>query len=243
MPAYRSTCRYSAAIIAGSQHTLAQLPRWAKDKSIFIPENGVDLERFSFPRDRVSTLPLRAVFVGRLVPYKGADILIKAAAEFLKRGQLELHIIGDGVQRDLLERLVDRLSIRDSVRFYGDIPHTQIQHHLRTCDFMAFPSIRELGGAVVIEAMALGVTPVVADYAGPADLVDENTGIRIPFRDEKSLIDGMRRAIGEIIDHPEVLERLGAAARQRVLADLTWDAKARQILSVYRTALAAVPAR
>jgi glycosyltransferase involved in cell wall biosynthesis len=235
MPAHRSTYRCSTAIIAASKHTLAELPRWAAGKYVYIPENGVDPERFSCPRDRVARLPLRVAFVGRLVPYKGADILIKAAAEFLTCGQLELHIIGDGPQRQLLESLVDRLNVRDSVRFHGMVPHTQIQHKLRICDIMAFPSIREIGGAVVMEAMALGLTPIVADYAGPAEIVDDETGIRIPFRDEQSLVEGMNRAIGEIIRHPEVLEKFGAAARQKVLANFTWDAKAQQILAVYRS--------
>jgi glycosyltransferase involved in cell wall biosynthesis len=237
MPAYRSTYRCSAAIIAASKHTLGELPRWAAGKYVYIPENGVDPERFNCPRDRVARLPLRVAFVGRLVPYKGADILIKAVAEFLTRGQLELHIIGDGPQREVLQKLVDRLNVRDSVHFHGRIPHTQIQHRLRSCDFMAFPSIREIGGAVVMEAMALGVTPIVADYAGPAEIVDEETGIRVPFRDEGSLVEGMNRAIGEIIHDPDVLEKLGAAARQKAIANFTWDAKAQQILAVYRSVI------
>src|ERR1035437_525448 len=92
MPYYRSTRRYSAAIIAGSKYTYGQLPHWTKEKCVYIPENGVDLERFKSPRTRSARLPLRGAFVGRLVPYKGADMLLEAAAEFLKEGQLELHI-------------------------------------------------------------------------------------------------------------------------------------------------------
>ena len=237
MPAYRSTYRYSSAIIAGSRHTLRQLPRSVAEKCVYIPENGVDPERFNLPRDRVASVPLRVAFVGRLVPYKGADILIKAVTDFLKAGQVELDIIGDGPQRGLLERLVDQLNVRDRVRFHGSMPHAQIQSKLRVCDVMAFPSIREIGGAVVMEAMALGLTPIVADYAGPAEIVDENTGIRVPFSDESSLIEGMKQAIREIILHPEIVERIGGAARQKVLANLTWEAKAKQILSLYRKVL------
>jgi len=82
--------------------------------------------------------------------------------------------------------MVDRLGIRNGVSFCGWLPHNEVQDKLRVCDFMALPSIREFGGAVVVESMALGVTPIVADYAGPSELVDENTGIRVGFTTRKA---------------------------------------------------------
>ena len=85
--------------------------------------------------------------------------------------------------------------------------------------------------------MALGVTPIVADYAGPSELVDDKTGIRVPFHDKKSLVEGMRLAIGNIIRTPETLDKLGAAARQKVRETLTWEAKANQIIAVYDAVL------
>ena len=221
----------------GSKHTYREMPSWAKEKCVYIPENGVSLDRLEFARDRSACLPLRGAFVGRLVPYKGADILLEAAADFLRKGQLELHIIGDGPQRPLLEAMVDRLGIQSSVHFHGWIPHVEVQNRLRTCDFMALPSIREFGGGVVVESMALGVTPIVADYAGPSELVDEKTGIRVPFHDNKSLVEGMRLAIGNIVRAPEILDKLGAAAREKVRETLTWEAKANQIAAIYDAVL------
>jgi glycosyltransferase involved in cell wall biosynthesis len=237
MPGYRSMRKYSAAIIAGSKHTLQEMPGWAREKCVYIPENGVDMERFRNPRNRLASLPLRAAFLGRLVPYKGADILLEAVAEFLRAGQLELHIIGDGPERPLLEAMVDRLGVRLNVKFHGWVPHTEVQSKLSVCDFLALPSVREFGGAVVVEAMALGVAPIVADYAGPSEHVDDMTGIRVEFHDKASLVDGMRQAIRKVIGSPEVLDKLGAAARQKVVEKLTWDAKAHQIMAVYEAVL------
>jgi len=237
MPAYRSTRQYSSAIIVGSQHTLKEMPQWAQGKCVYIPENAVDLERFNIPRNRPIALPLKAAFIGRLVPYKGADMLLGAASEFLKARKLELHVIGDGPQRELLESMVNNLSIRESVHFHGWVPHASVQKVLSDCDFMALPSVREFGGGVVVEAMALGVTPIVADYAGPSELVDDDTGIRVKFTDKASLIAGLRQTIDGIIRAPEILDRLGAAAREKVHEKLTWEAKADQILSVYHAVL------
>ena len=105
MPYYRSTLIHTTAIIAGSKYTLSQFPRWARHKSVYVPENGVDLNRFAIHRTKTAHLPLKGAFVGRLVPYKGADMLLNSTAEYLKQGHLELHIIGDGPQRELLEAI------------------------------------------------------------------------------------------------------------------------------------------
>ncbi len=238
MPAYRSTRRDSAAILVGSMYTYEDMPSWAQRKCIYIPENGVDLERFSRPRDHTASLPLKGAFVGRLVPYKGADMLLEAAAEFLKGGKLELHIIGEGPQRPLLEAIADRFGISASVHFHGWVSHLEVQERLRCCDFLALPSVREFGGGVVLESMALGVTPIVADYAGPSELVDEKTGFRIAFTDKQSLVDGIKRTIGEIVRAPGILDTLGAAGRRRVKEKFTWEQKASRIVSIYDAVLA-----
>jgi glycosyltransferase involved in cell wall biosynthesis len=214
-----------------------EMPAWAKEKCVYIPENGVDARYLALPRDGSVGRPLRGAFVGRLVPYKGADILLEACHEFLRTGELELHIVGDGPQRPLLDVMVERLGIRSSVVFHGWLPHAAAQDTLRTCDFLALPSVREFGGGVVVEAMALGVTPIVADYAGPSELVDDKTGIRVPFHNKQSLVDGLRRAVGDIVQSPERLGVLGAAARQKVREKLTWDAKASQIAELYDAVL------
>jgi glycosyltransferase involved in cell wall biosynthesis len=238
MPAYNSTRKYSAAIIAGSKHTLGEMPDWARAKCVYIPENGFDLSDFRAPRERLASIPLRAVFVGRLVPYKGADMLLQAAAPYLRAGALELNIIGDGPQRHSLSELASELGIASKVHFDGWMPHSQIPTVLRTFDFLVLPSIREFGGGVVVEAMAIGLTPVVADYGGPGELVDDSAGIRIQFTNKESLVEGLNLAIGSIVRSPHVLDELGAGARRLALKKLSWDAKAAQILRIYEAVMA-----
>jgi glycosyltransferase involved in cell wall biosynthesis len=235
MPGYRSTRRNSSAIIVGSRYTQQEMPSWALGKCVYIPENAVDLELFNSPRTARKASPVQAAFVGRLVPYKGADIAIEAAVEFLRAGSLQLQIIGDGPQKDFLIAKVKKLGVEGSVQFHGWLSQQEVQKTLSACDFLVFPSIREFGGGVVLEAMALGVTPVVADYGGPAELVDETTGIRVPFVNEASLVQGFRGALRTIISAPDTLNRLGSAARQKVIEEFTWDAKARRICSIYGT--------
>lgn len=237
MPYYNATRRYSAALIVGSKYTYAQMPEWAQSKCVYVPESGVDMDRFSKVRTRKASPPLRAAFVGRLVPYKGADMLIEAAVCFLADGRLTLDIVGDGPQRSLLEAMVEEKGLRERVRFHGWVPHREVQNILVECDFLALPSVREFGGAVVVEAMALGLTPVVAAYAGPSELVDDATGFRVPFSDKDSLVAGFERVIGEVVQMPAVLDRMGATARETVVRRFTWDAKAREIVAIYDSVL------
>ncbi len=237
LPYYEKTRRDSSAILAGSRFTLSELPEPAKQKAFFIPENAIDPDRFPIrPKDNFAR-PLRAVFLGRLVPYKGADIVIEAGAELLKSGAMKLDIIGQGPEEQKLRALADQLGVSESVTFSGWIKHEELGHHLSSTHVLAFPSIREFGGGVVLEAMASGIVPVVADYAGPAELVTQETGIRVPFSSRADLIEGFRKALFRLADSPEQLSSLSRAGQERVLKHYTWERKAEQIKNVYRFAL------
>ncbi|MCM8731656.1 glycosyltransferase family 4 protein [Hephaestia sp. GCM10023244] len=233
LPGYRSMRANAAAIFAGSRHTLSEIPAYARRASFYLPENAIDPTRFGKRRTRRAALPLRGAFVGRLVPYKCADILILAAADLLRAGALHLDIIGDGPERTAIAALVAELDVGDAVTLHGEIAHRRVQDVLVDCDFLACPSVREFGGGVVLEAMALGVAPIVADYGGPAELIDPHSGIAIPFTGPDDLRETMRAALAAVARDPARLDRLGDAAAARVAALFTWDRKAAQIVRVY----------
>ena len=85
----------------------------------------------------------------------------------------------------------------------------------------------------MLEAMALGVVPVICDYAGPGELVDDAVGYKIQMGSRDEIISRLRSQIGSIIADPTELTRKGKTARERVLAQFTWEAKARQVLQAY----------
>lgn len=234
LPGYASTRRHAAATVVGSLATWEQLPRYARSKAVYLPENAIDPSRFPGCVEGPVRMPLRVAFVGRLVPYKGADMLIEATAELIKAGKLILDIIGDGPERPFLRSLADRLGLGSGVHLDGWVPHHEMADRLRRSDVFGFPSVREFGGGVVLEAMALGLVPVVADYAGPAELVTDDTGYRIPMASREDLIARFRERFEALVASPELLRPMGQRARARVLELFTWDAKARQMLEVYR---------
>lgn len=233
LPGYTATRRDAAAILAGSFHTLSELPLRVRERSFHLPENGIDPTRFALRRTRRAGRPLRGAFVGRLVPYKCADVLIEAAGAMLRAGDLHLDIIGDGPERDRIASLVKTLGVEHAVTLHGQVDHRQVQSLLVDCDFLACPSIREFGGGVVLEAMALGVAPIVADYGGPIELMDHKTGIHVSFTGPDDLVSGFRTALEEVMADPARLDRLGDAAVERVAHLFTWERKASQILRLY----------
>ncbi|MFN7292249.1 MAG: glycosyltransferase family 4 protein [Pirellula sp.] len=232
LPGYRSTRKYASAILCGSKATLEQMPSWCQDKCHYIPENAVDPARFSRLRLRTAQRPIRCVFLGRLVPYKGPDMLLEAMAPLLVAGDVTLQIIGDGPMLPELQQFVASHQL-PGVSFLGWVEHQQVQNCLVDADLLTFPSIREFGGGVVLEAMALGVPAVVVDYGGPAELVTTETGWTIPLADRSSLIQRLRQQIAALVAEPTAIDTRGNAARKRALEQFTWSAKAKQVRGIY----------
>ena len=237
LPGYRTTRRDAAAILAGSGATMRQLGQRYADKTFYMPENAIDPERFSHRRTRSATRPLRIAFLGRLVPYKGADVLLEAVAPLIRAGEATVDVIGDGPQMQELRALVAREGIGASVTLAGWVEHARVQERLAEADVFGFPSVREFGGGVVLEAMAVGLAPVIADYAGPAELLTPETGIAVPIGPREELVERFREAMVALVRDPARVDRLGEAARRRVLTRYTWDAKAKDTLSLYHWVL------
>jgi glycosyltransferase involved in cell wall biosynthesis len=228
--------RATAAIISGSRHTASEFAS-ARDRVSLIPENGIDPARFP-PRAPLSgTLPLRSAFIGRLVPYKGPDMLIEAAEPFLRDGSLVLDILGDGPMMPVLQAMLTEKGLEKVVTLHGWIDHRDLQAKLAATQLLTFPSVREFGGGVVLEAMALGIVPVIVDYAGPAELVTADTGIKVPLGTRAEVVTGFRAALAGLVAAPERIPQMSAAAARRVAEHFTWDQKARQIGAIYDWAL------
>jgi glycosyltransferase involved in cell wall biosynthesis len=234
MPGYHATRRNCSTIIIGSKATWDQMPARYHPKCHYIPENAIDPMRFTARRVRQASQPIRAVFLGRLVPYKGPDMLLEAALPLLKQGQMTLDMIGDGPLMSVLRGVVEREGLEKAVRFRGWVEHQQVQHELAEMDVLTFPSIREFGGAVVLEAMAVGVVPVIVDYGGPAELVTTETGWTIPMGSRAQIVENLRGKLAELCNDPARIDAKSQAAREHVFSQFTWQAKAGQVLDVYR---------
>ena len=237
LPGYRATRRNAAGILIGSRQTWRQMPRSYLPKCVYIPENAIDPERFTKCRTRRAARPVRAVYVGRMVPLKAIDVLIEAAAPLLRNGSLTLELIGDGPQMPEWRELAHRQNVQHAVNFAGWVKHSELQDRLMDADVFTFPSIREFGGAVVLEAMAVGLVPIVMDYGGPGELVTDQTGFRVPMGTRREITERLRALLTELVEDPRKIDEKSGPAMRRARGPFTWDAKAAQTVQAYEWVL------
>ena len=102
LPGYAGTRSAAKAILVGSKATLADVEPRYRDRCIYLPENAIDPSRFSESVSGPVRKPLRVAWIGRMVPYKGADMLLEAAAGLAREGKVVLDLIGDGPERPAL---------------------------------------------------------------------------------------------------------------------------------------------
>jgi glycosyltransferase involved in cell wall biosynthesis len=237
LPFARSTYRYAAAIIAGASQTYAEFASY-REKLFFLLENGVSRSLCSDGL-RISERngKLKLIFVGGLVPVKACDLALRAAAPLLRNDLARFTVVGDGPERDRLERLTRSLGIDKAVTFCGWVSHDEAQQKLRQADVLVFPSVRDNSPAVVFEALAAGAVPVVVDFGGPGDTVRSEVGYKVPLTNESDVISQMEKILASLAQDRDLLNRLREQGMSYARERLTWDAKAQTLTAIMRWAL------
>ncbi|KNC19234.1 glycosyl transferase [Arthrobacter sp. RIT-PI-e] len=219
---------------------------------ISIAPCGVDLDLF-MPRGPVESRGRahRIVSVGRLVPRKGMDLVIRALRELadLGRTDVELVIVGgagnavrleeDPEARRLLALAAD-LGVSDRVVLRGQVSRAEMPAVLRSADAVVCAPWYEPFGIVPLEAMACGVPVVAAAVGGLVDtVVDGTTGLHVPPEDPAALAAAIERVVAD----PDWGRRLGDDGYRRVRARYSWSRIAADTEKAYQSALgAAAPA-
>lgn len=173
--------------------------------------NAVDLSKLQPPVARTPGPRLRVGFVGRLVPVKGLDTLLRAWQRVRAQHDAVLVIAGDGPQRAALQAQAQQLGLEDHVEFLGQV--SNVGAVLASCDLYVQPSLQEGMPNSVLEAMACGLAVVATNNAGNlAVVVDGENGRVVPIGDEAALA----HALTELLSDPDRRAAWGHAARLKV---------------------------
>lgn len=203
-----------------------------------IPQFGVQPDHFDIRKRRDSGRGFIFGSAGRrLVPEKGVDLIIRAAARL--PGVWRLRIAGDGPERASLEQLASKLGISDRVDFDGVIPSDQMPSYLSQIDVMILPSRtlpnwKEQFGRVLVEAMACGAAVIGSDSGEIPNVID-SAGLIFPEDDEDALYDRMLRLLRD----EKLLQQFRRQGRERVVKNYTQAQIADRTVEIYRKIMSA----
>ncbi len=226
--------RQAAHILVANERTQRGLPNGIDPSKVsYLIENGVDLQLWSPEPQAKPDRPV-FVFVGRLVRLKALDLLFEALVEVEPPARLV--VIGDGPDRTKLEQLGQSLA-GDRIEFLGFRPQSEIRDILAASTALVLPSMRECGGAVVLEAFACATPAIATDWGGPQDYITPQTGYLIAPDARASFVRGLRDAMSELARDPARTQAMGAAARAHIEEKFSWQAKTAQMLEIYNAVI------
>ncbi|MCL4368608.1 MAG: glycosyltransferase [Actinobacteria bacterium] len=169
------------------------------------------------------------LFVGRLVPYKGVDVLLRA----LPYVSGTVVLVGEGPLRAALARSAAALGVADRVRFVGALAHDELVAHLHAADVMVLPSVtrNEAFGLVQLESHACGVPVVSTDLPSGVPFANQHgeTGVVVRPGDPLALA----AALSLLLEDGALRARLGRQARDRFMREFTLDTMISRMLSLY----------
>lgn len=230
---FNRIARTRASKVLGGNTSVKKRLRLDDDKFILLPSSGAssfDLEPYK-QRDSFNI-----IVAGRFVPLKGIDIAVSSFVRFLECNpdaeDATLTVIGSGPQETYLKFLAGKLIDGGKIIFINWITLDELIEYYKKSSVFLFPS-HEGAGMVVVEAMSYGVPVICFDNYGPGELVDENSGIKLPYANYKQSVEGFSLALKELRRNTALRQKLADGARKKFEECYTWDKKGLLLRDVY----------
>jgi glycosyltransferase involved in cell wall biosynthesis len=194
--------------------------------------NGTDPNLFALGATSEQTPTI--LVVGNLLAGKGHELVLRAFAQVKdSHPGLQCRMIGEGADRDRFAALARDLGISDQVYFLGRRSRSDVAEAMRTCTVFVLPSRFEGLGCVYLEAMASGKPVIACRGQGIDEVIDHGSnGWLIPIDGLEDLVRGLQALLGDA----ELRARIGRAARQTILDELTLSHQAENLMRIYEEA-------
>ena len=231
----RWVLRQADYALAGTDEAAAVLRRKGYSGRLrVIPQFGTSPTLFRPPESRLPR-PFTVGYIGRIVPEKGVDLLLRALWQL--GGEWRLRLVGGGPALDEIKALARSLGIAERLTFVGQLPSHELPREYHQLDALALPSLtranwKEQFGRVLVEAMASGVAIIGSD-SGAIPGVLGGAGLVAPEGDAAALAAALR----DLRDNPGLRGQLVEAGRARFLAHFTHQRIAEATVEVYRELL------
>ena len=179
---------------------------------------------------------MRVVMGGRLVHWKGYDLVLEGFAGYLRQCSTagRLIITGEGPYKPVLKDLARRLGVESRVDFVGRLPtRADVCDLLRSCSLYSLPTLRDGPLMAVLEAMAMGLPILCMNFGSTNEMVPDSAGLKIELNSHDQVVSDIARALAWAATHRDDLHKMGARARAHVAEFYTWDRIGDEIQSVY----------
>lgn len=223
----RFTLRHADAVtIVSNAMRQRVLGLGARPEKISVISMGVDARGLFAPDCAISRSHDEILYVGRLVPEKGIELLIRSFPAIAAQApQATLTVIGQGPMEASLRQLCQALGLADKVRFLGAVRNERLPDFFRRAALFALPSQAEGFGLVCAEAMACECPVVATNLPALHELVcDHETGLTFPANDAQSLV----RCVLDLLADDGLRRRMGQAGREKILRHHDWEAITQQ---------------
>jgi glycosyltransferase involved in cell wall biosynthesis len=238
-PLVAGTRRRATVILTYTDEALEGIPARHRCKARSIVHIGVsDSDVVIDEANRETATPFTVVSGGRLVHWKGLDLVVEGFADFVRAtgdAYARLVFTGRGPYRPYLEALVASHGLAAQVAFLGHLPsRDDVYRAVRSAHLYALPTLRDGPPVAILEAM-LAARPVLClDLGATRELVPDDAGLRIRFADRASMIRDIGSAFAWAAAHRAELDEMGRAARQQALTRHDWRRIGDEVESIYR---------
>lgn len=230
------------AILVCNKEALCVIPERFLKKTFLFPVTGVSENDFKIISNAQALLQSHEIFTvlsaGTLLPIKGFNLTIRAFKIFVDRNpNARMVIVGDGVEFSNLKKLISFLNIEDKVLLKGRQERHDLLKEMVASDVFLFSSLRDGGGAVVVEAMAAGLPVICLGIAGPGFHINDNYGIKIEPNNPDQAVRDMAVALERLYSNKDLRMKLGKAAQQKAMTDYSWDRLGERLEKIYKDSL------
>jgi glycosyltransferase involved in cell wall biosynthesis len=228
-PLVRMTVKRASKVFAATRATANLLP-----EAVIIPAIGYPSDSLSSRTTSRHNSTIELLYVGNLLYLKGLQLALPAIARAVKEGiEVKFTIVGEGPFRATLERQAENLSISNFIEFKGKMSLAEVLQIYQQHDALLFPSLRDSGGFVVLEAMAASLPVICLDLGGPSESVTDQTGIRVPAHNPRQVVADLSSAILRLSTNPDLRNEMGANGQARVREEYSWQRKGAQVRELY----------
>ncbi|MGD1009341.1 MAG: glycosyltransferase [Candidatus Aminicenantales bacterium] len=236
----RGLClRNARAVLVCNRETKDRVPLAYQGKTLYFPVNGISPEDLNSGEPRAgSPRPFRVFMAGRFHRLKGFALAVRGFRLFSKKfPDSEFVIVGNGPEEENLRRLISGLGLDSKVRLAGWLTREELLREMRSSDVFLFPSFRDGGGAVVVEAMASSKPVIGLDSGGPGLHIQPDWGFKIDPRDPSYVAGEIAAALETLRTDPALGAAMGEAARRRAEDYYLWDRHGDRLRGIYGRAL------